>query len=510
MTDIAKLAIETDTTSLQKGTAALTNFQKVSDKTAKSVKRNTNGMATGFRTVRAPIINAGEAAKIAAAKMKGFGNQARGVSLQLSQVAQQGSVTGNYFQALAIQLPDLLLGFGTMGILIGAVAGVLGVTLVNALTGSSKELKSFNALIDETKDGLKSVRLEVTAGAIDTLKDNIKEAADELRKLQNVPDKIGGRTVSANRRLQIQAQRIDEINELEKDQIRNNETLLVLEKRRADIEKESDDTSAAEAANVALEAEAELQKQLQTLEQGFESPAERAQRQATERAAIIQAAQDQELESIRSYADLKKQNEQQLSDELVAIAEREQTQKTAILSAGQAAGLSILGSQLGQMAALFKQGGKESFEEYKAFATAQAIISAALATNNALAIPVIGPGLAVLAATLGAAQVAVIQGQSYQGTRAMGGQVESGGSYLVGENGPEVLQLGGLGGAITPNHALDSGGGSTVITNVNIQSGVTKGEVVSLIPAIVQAATSNVKAEIARGGTMAKAVGRRA
>lgn len=49
----------------------------------------------------------------------------RNVSLQLSQVAQQGSATGDYVKALAIQLPDLALGFGTVGIAAGVLAGVL-------------------------------------------------------------------------------------------------------------------------------------------------------------------------------------------------------------------------------------------------------------------------------------------------------------------------------------------------------------------------------------------------
>lgn len=49
------------------------------------------------------------------------------------------------------------------------------------------------------------------------------------------------------------------------------------------------------------------------------------------------------------------------------------------------------------------------------------------------------------------------------GARAGGGQVSSGGTYLVGENGPEILKLGGQGGNITPNHNL--GGGTNVVIN---------------------------------------------
>lgn len=53
------------------------------------------------------------------------GNGLRMVALQLSQVGQQGAVTGNYLQALSIQMPDLLLAFGTFGALVGAAGAVM-------------------------------------------------------------------------------------------------------------------------------------------------------------------------------------------------------------------------------------------------------------------------------------------------------------------------------------------------------------------------------------------------
>lgn len=45
----------------------------------------------------------------------------RQMSMQFSQVAQQGVATGNFLQALMIQIPDLALGFGTAGVAIGAL-----------------------------------------------------------------------------------------------------------------------------------------------------------------------------------------------------------------------------------------------------------------------------------------------------------------------------------------------------------------------------------------------------
>jgi hypothetical protein len=46
------------------------------------------------------------------------------------------------------------------------------------------------------------------------------------------------------------------------------------------------------------------------------------------------------------------------------------------------------------------------------------------------------------------------------GARASGGPVSPGGAYLVGEDGPELLQMGSQPGNVIPNDALRSGGGS--------------------------------------------------
>lgn len=57
----------------------------------------------------------------------------RGVALQLSQVGQQTIATGDFVKSLAIQLPDLALGFGTVGIAMGVVAGVVLPVVASAL-----------------------------------------------------------------------------------------------------------------------------------------------------------------------------------------------------------------------------------------------------------------------------------------------------------------------------------------------------------------------------------------
>ena len=52
------------------------------------------------------------------------------------------------------------------------------------------------------------------------------------------------------------------------------------------------------------------------------------------------------------------------------------------------------------------------------------------------------------------------------GKRANGGPVSAGGAYLVGERGPEILQMGSKGGNIIPNNSI--GGGDSVVNNISV------------------------------------------
>ena len=59
------------------------------------------------------------------------------------------------------------------------------------------------------------------------------------------------------------------------------------------------------------------------------------------------------------------------------------------------------------------------------------------------------------------------------GGRAAGGPVKAGGSYMVGERGPEMFTP-GVSGTITPNHAL--GGSTTVVVNVDASGSAVEGD----------------------------------
>ena len=129
---------------------------------------------------------------------------------------------------------------------------------------------------------------------------------------------------------------------------------------------------------------------------------------------------------------------------------------------------------------------KVAFAAQKAIAIAQAILmteQAALATQasyamravmNPLAAPALlaeGAAHAMVMRGLGYASVAIMAATTsveLAGARAMGGNVQGGKSYLVGERGAEVITMGGN-GHVTPNHKL--GGGDSKITIVNQTTG---------------------------------------
>ncbi|MFQ6549664.1 hypothetical protein AADZ90_017060 [Aestuariibius sp. 2305UL40-4] len=81
----------------------------------------------------------------------------RNVALQLSQVAQQASATGDVMPAFAIQLPDLAIGFGTFGILAGAAAGAL-LPLVTNLMSARTEAEDFESTIPQLERALSSLQ----------------------------------------------------------------------------------------------------------------------------------------------------------------------------------------------------------------------------------------------------------------------------------------------------------------------------------------------------------------
>jgi len=63
-----------------------------------------------------------------------------------------------------------------------------------------------------------------------------------------------------------------------------------------------------------------------------------------------------------------------------------------------------------------------------------------------------------------------VLGGALGGKKERGGPVSAGGSYLVGERGPEILQMGSRGGNIIPNNAIGRGGTTNNMITVNVDA----------------------------------------
>ncbi len=539
MADIAELGLKINSQPVDQAGAKLKNFGKIANDTERKVIQSTNGMATGFKSFNtsvrsvAPVVTTFEkTAKRATATSGNFSNSIRQISLQLSQVAQQGAVTGDFFRAFTIQLPDLLLGFGTLGILIGAVAGALGGPLIDALTGSSKAIKNVDEDIADLTDGFEELTDAQRAYVLlsseikqadlqkefDDIGQQVKVAADELKILEQ-----GFRRTARGQRISISAD-AEDIQEAELalkrlSAVRDNISLkLEREIKLQDELKTATDLTTQAALEASREQSrtdllSQLENATDAIQRAGSTQSEIAIRAASERNSILAAAYNKDLISFGEYQEQRVQNQLNLQAELTEIDEKGAAQRGQLLSSEQQATLGASAQFFGNLASIAQAGGEDQFQEYKNLASAQAAISAALAVTSVLGDPLLPTfakaPLAVSIGALAAVQIAQIQGQEYQSSRASGGQAK--GRVLVGENGPEILNMGNSTGNITSAAGTKNEmQGQTVQQIFNISpglQGLVAAEIQRAIPLMAKVAVSSVSGDIRRGGSTAKAVG---
>jgi phage-related minor tail protein len=91
--------------------------------------------------------------------------------------------------------------------------------------------------------------------------------------------------------------------------------------------------------------------------------------------------------------------------------------------------------------------------------------------------------------------------------RAIGGSVQNGSPYMVGERGPELF-IPNSQGSIVPNSRM-GGGGVTVNQTINVSTGVqqtVRAEIATLMPQIANAAKGAVADARQRGGGFSKSL----
>ena len=98
--------------------------------------------------------------------------------------------------------------------------------------------------------------------------------------------------------------------------------------------------------------------------------------------------------------------------------------------------------------------------------------------------------------------------RSLFGKKAIGGSVQAGQPYMVGERGPEMFVPNSQ-GSIVPNNKMGGGGGVVVNQTINVTTGVqqtVRAEIATLMPQIANAAKGAVADARMRGGGYSKAL----
>lgn len=454
-----------------------------------------------------------------------------GFQVQDFIVQLQGGTSG--FVAFGQQGSQLAGAFGPGGAIIGAfiaLGSVVGGLLATQMANAGNAVDD---LIDKLRDGTEEVEklgeaqkkvfrreqlilISDTAEKVASYDEKIVSAEATLRRFQNATAGMGVSQFLLDREIAKSTETLDDLNAGREAEVK---TLAAQKQLLKDV--------AAGISNEAREAEAKnkdrqkgltersFERVVSTITQKGETPLQAAQREFDLRTVAIQNFNDLSAANDASAKAANLANEKAFQEEKTAITKNEIVQRHKLETAGRRQAASIAAGQIGQLASIAKEGGKEQFDNYKKLAQTQAIISTAQASANALATPgvpfPVAAALAVTAGLLGAVQVAAINQQQYQ-PRANGGQMKAGGSFLVGERGPELVTMGNRNANI--KSAGSFGGDEAVqVTNVfQISTGVTetvRAEILRAAPSIAKMSVAEYNRASRAGGTTSRITGAR-
>jgi hypothetical protein len=175
--------------------AAEARMVRTANRAESGFRRSNTRIATDFQRVTRATDDLADSTQ----RMTGS-NGLRMLALQLNQVGSQGAVTGNYLQALSIQLPDLLLAFGTFGAIAGTVAGPLAMFAMS-LFNSADAADELVASLTETSANLGTIR-----GGMDELRDLQERYAAAIRASADASNTTAA-TVAANSKREFEARK---------------------------------------------------------------------------------------------------------------------------------------------------------------------------------------------------------------------------------------------------------------------------------------------------------------
>ncbi len=160
------LGLTADSSSLVKATDELQDLSaaaKQAQISAQGLVGSTDKVAAAAGRVGVAAGSAADATKRLAPAMSNVTQQSRLVALQLSQVAQQTMAGGGFIRALAIQLPDMAVGFGAVGIAAGVLAGVALPLLASALGGAGDAAENLKERMETLQSATEAYRSALEA-----------------------------------------------------------------------------------------------------------------------------------------------------------------------------------------------------------------------------------------------------------------------------------------------------------------------------------------------------------
>jgi FtsZ-binding cell division protein ZapB len=151
--------------------------------------RAANGVDKAFAKQNRNFVRGAQQANKAAG---GFANGGlRQIGMQLSQVAQQGAATGDYFKAMSIQAADIGLAFGGIGIAVGAALTVLGPFVADLIAGgdAAEDVETKIKALSDAMSRLDAARSASGQGR-SSLVDDYGAMADRARDLIKIEREI--------------------------------------------------------------------------------------------------------------------------------------------------------------------------------------------------------------------------------------------------------------------------------------------------------------------------------
>lgn len=181
MTDIAILGIEVQSQELRTGEQRLDSFARKGEQTERRVERSAADMSKAMtRTARATRDLDQSAGRSA-------GNM-RQTAMQLSQVAQQATATGDVVGAFSIQLADLALILGPAGILAGAAAGAV-LPIIADFVRAGDAAEELTETLERLADTTQRLR-DIQGTSFTDLRSEFGQQAEAARELLEIERQI--------------------------------------------------------------------------------------------------------------------------------------------------------------------------------------------------------------------------------------------------------------------------------------------------------------------------------